>query len=86
MGILEEDGEIVAVFTDINMPGKMDGISLALCVRERWPPIVIVICSAYALADMRPTLPDIEYLAKPYDRGRVSKVARSVRSRLDNLP
>jgi two-component system, response regulator PdtaR len=31
------------VFTDIDMPGSMDGLKLAAAVRDRWPPIHIIV-------------------------------------------
>jgi CheY-like chemotaxis protein len=43
--ILERRGDIRAIFTDINMPGSMDGLKLARAVRDRWPPIHIIITS-----------------------------------------
>ena len=43
--ILERRSDIQVVFTDIRMPGVMDGLALAHMVRDRWPPTVIVICS-----------------------------------------
>jgi PleD family two-component response regulator len=39
ISILESRNEIRIVFTDITMPGSMDGIKLAQSVRGRWPPI-----------------------------------------------
>ena len=43
--ILEADASITAMVTDINMPGKMDGLMLADQVRQRWPQVKIVITS-----------------------------------------
>jgi len=43
--ILEVRRDIVVVFTDIQMPGSMDGLKLARAVRGRWPPIKIVATS-----------------------------------------
>ena len=37
--LLELHDDIRAVFTDINMPGSIDGLKLAHYVRGRWPPI-----------------------------------------------
>ncbi len=37
--ILESRRDITVVFTDIQMPGSMDGLKLARAVRGRWPPI-----------------------------------------------
>ena len=35
--MLEEHAEIRLVFTDINVPGSMDGLKLAHYARRRWP-------------------------------------------------
>jgi CheY-like chemotaxis protein len=37
--ILELHDEIRLIFTDVNMPGSMDGLKLAHYVRGRWPPV-----------------------------------------------
>ena len=39
IAILEARADIHLVFTDIDMPGSIDGLKLAACVRDRWPPI-----------------------------------------------
>jgi two-component system, response regulator PdtaR len=44
---LELHDEIRIVFTDVNMPGTMDGLALARYVRGRWPPVKIIITSGY---------------------------------------
>ena len=41
--ILETRNDIRTIFTDINMPGSMDGLKLAAGVRDRWPPIHIIV-------------------------------------------
>ena len=43
--ILEGRLDVAVVFTDIQMPGSMDGLKLAAVVRLRWPPIKIVATS-----------------------------------------
>ena len=37
--------DIALMFTDIQMPGSMDGLELAHAVHERWPPIKIILVS-----------------------------------------
>jgi CheY-like chemotaxis protein len=44
---LEAHNEIRLIFTDINMPGSMDGLALARYVRGRWPPVKIIVTSGY---------------------------------------
>ncbi|QIJ76707.1 response regulator [Methylobacterium sp. NI91] len=54
-----------ALFTDIDMPGSMDGLTLAARVRARWPHIRLVVTSGR----VRPgDLPDAGFLPKPYGR------------------
>ena len=43
--LLESSSDIAAVFTDIHMPGSMDGLRLVAIVRDRWPPIAILVTS-----------------------------------------
>ena len=45
IAILESRRDIGIVFTDIQMPGSMDGLKLAHAIRGRWPPIRIVATS-----------------------------------------
>ena len=45
VAILESRSDIALLFTDIQMPGTMDGLGLAHSVRERWPPIKIILVS-----------------------------------------
>lgn len=43
IALLEANPHIQVLFTDIDMPGGMDGLMLAVAVRHRWPPIEIVV-------------------------------------------
>jgi CheY-like chemotaxis protein len=43
--ILKSRSDIALLFTDIQMPGSMDGLQLAHIVHERWPPIKIILVS-----------------------------------------
>src|SRR3954447_18834536 len=45
--ILETRGDIRVVFTDIQMPGTMDGLKLAHAVGHRWPPVHIIATSGH---------------------------------------
>jgi CheY-like chemotaxis protein len=66
IAILEVRADICVVFTDIQMPGSMDGLKLARAVRGRWPPIKIVATSG--LSDIQENdLPEGgRFLPKPY--------------------
>ncbi len=45
VAILGSRSDIALLFTDIQMPGSMDGLKLAHAVHERWPPIKIILVS-----------------------------------------
>jgi CheY-like chemotaxis protein len=45
VAILESRSDIALLFTDIQMPGSMDGLKLAHAVHDRWPPIKIILVS-----------------------------------------
>jgi two-component system, response regulator PdtaR len=63
IAILEARSDIYLVFTDIDMPGSMDGLKLAACVRDRWPPVHII-----TTGKARPkTIPaNALFIPKPY--------------------
>jgi two-component system, response regulator PdtaR len=63
---LELHAEIRLIFTDINIPGSMDGLALAHYVRGRWPPVKIIVTSGYRkiLYDELPT--GALFVEKPY--------------------
>lgn len=50
IAILSARPDIHVVFTDIQMPGSMDGLKLARFFRDRWPPIKIVATSGHVTA------------------------------------
>jgi CheY-like chemotaxis protein len=65
--MLAEHAQIDVLFTDINMPGEMDGLELAGCVHRSHPHVHLVVTSGKRhLGDW--VLPDGgTFLPKPYD-------------------
>jgi DNA-binding NtrC family response regulator len=74
--ILESRPDIRIVFSDIDMPGSMDGMKLAACIRDRWPPVRIILTSGHFSAkDVK--LPERSlFFPKPYDAPAVSQAMR----------
>jgi DNA-binding LytR/AlgR family response regulator len=60
---LESRNDIRIVFTDIDMPGSMDGMKLAACIRDRWPPVQLILTSGY-IAEKDVKLPAGAFLRK----------------------
>jgi CheY-like chemotaxis protein len=76
--ILEARRDISVVFTDIQMPGSMDGLKLVRAVRGRWPPIKIVATSGH-IGVAQTDLPEGgRFLPKPYSPGQVMDVLREL--------
>lgn len=76
--VLQKCPDIRVVFTDIDMPGSMDGLELAVAIRHRWPPIQIVLTSG----KMRPAddeLPEhSHFVPKPYNFSRMIGLLREL--------
>jgi two-component system, response regulator PdtaR len=66
IAILESCSEITVLFTDINMPGSMDGLQLAHVVSNRWPVIEILIASGHVQLQLADLPPNGRFLRKPY--------------------
>ena len=64
--ILKARSGIHVVFTDIQMPGSMDGLKLARFVRNRWQPIKIVATSALLRVEDDDLPAGSVFLPKPY--------------------
>ena len=71
--ILECRGDIRVVFTDIHMPGSMDGLKLAHAVRNRWPPIKIIVTSGREQIAKQDLPEGGRFFAKPYDQIEISE-------------
>ena len=69
--LLETHADIRALFTDIDMPGSMDGLRLAAAVRDRWPPVKIVITSGHVKIRPEDLPVDGRFFAKPYDAAKL---------------
>ena len=66
IALLERRKDIRILFTDVNMPGDMDGVRLAHYVRARWPEVKIVVTTGRG-AIAQPDLPEgSALLPKPY--------------------
>jgi CheY-like chemotaxis protein len=62
--ILESRQDIHLIFTDVTMPGSMDGLRLATAVRDRWPPVHIIVTSGKTMPLNMPA--NAVFIPKPY--------------------
>ena len=76
ISILETNDAIQVMFTDIDMPGSMDGLKLSAAVRNRWPPVRIVVTSGHRVVT-RTDLPEGSlFYPKPYDHAAITTSLR----------
>jgi two-component system, response regulator PdtaR len=69
--ILESRNDIRAVFTDVHMPGSMDGLRLTHVVRNRWPPVAILVTSGQTSV-LETDLPaGGRFVRKPYKASQI---------------
>ena len=78
--ILEDRLDITVVFTDIQMPGSMDGLKLAAAVRGRWPPIKIVATSGFVNVRQDDLPEGGRFLPKPYSPEQIVRTLRELTS------
>lgn len=77
-GALEIHNEIGVLFTDVNMPGKMDGLTLANLVANRWPRIRLVVTSGRQGLTSEDLPDDGQFVGKPYRQKQlVSAIAHA---------
>lgn len=77
--IMEAVPNIRLLFTDIDMPGSMDGLKLSATVRNRWPPVHIIVTSGHRFVDKSELPAGSVFFAKPYGP---PDVARSIHNLL----
>jgi len=58
--------EVQVLFTDVNMPGSMDGMALAAKVHAKWPHVRLLISSGYARPGPDEIPDDGRFVPKPY--------------------
>ena len=75
--ILESRRDIRVVFTDLHMPGSMDGLKLAHAVRNRWPPIKIIVTSGRERIAEQDLPAGGRFIAKPYDPSEIKDALRA---------
>ena len=79
--LMDQHAHIGILFTDIDMPGSMDGLKLAAYVRDRWPPVVIIVASGAVGIDAT-TLPEGSmFFPKPYPTSLISQSLRQIADR-----
>ena len=75
IAVLQSGRDVGLLFTDVNMPGAMDGLALAELVHARWPEVRLVVTSGRGLSRAVPD--DGTFLRKPYSVGELRAAIRA---------
>jgi CheY-like chemotaxis protein len=78
ISILESRNDIRAVFTDVQMPGSMDGLRLARVVRNRWPPVALIVTSGQTNVTDAHLPAGGRFLRKPYEAAHVGAMLQQL--------
>nr|WP_246742635.1 PAS domain-containing protein [Microvirga splendida] len=73
---LERDARFDAIFSDLVMPGGMDGLDLARIARQRWPGIPILLATGYSDSVERAAQEGFPILSKPYHPAELERELR----------
>jgi CheY-like chemotaxis protein len=76
---LEANEGVVLLYTDVNMPGVMDGCDLAHAVRARWPETQIIVCSGCDPLEAAMLPETAQFIAKPGAERLVVRALRKLR-------
>lgn len=78
VAILEERNDIRVVFTDVDMPRGVDGMRLAAIIRDRWPPIKVIVVSGH-IEDPGDRIPaETVFFVKPYREEQIVETIRQM--------
>jgi CheY-like chemotaxis protein len=76
---LESRNNIRLIFTDIDMPsGSMNGLRLAKAVRDRWPPVEIIIVSGHQVPHATELPERSRFFPKPYNEAEMVSTMREM--------
>ncbi|WP_206239809.1 response regulator [Novosphingobium terrae] len=79
--LLEQAPDVRLLFSDIDMPGSMNGVELAELVHRRWPGIRLLLTSGQRQVSGEDMPEDGRFLAKPYSQGDVIDQVKDLLSR-----
>src|SRR5881227_1349531 len=71
VAILESRSDISLLFTDIQMPGSLDGLKLAHAVHKRWPAIKIILVSGQVNLSDAEKPADSRFFGKPLETAQM---------------
>ena len=79
LDLIEREDRIDLMFSDILMPGGMNGLQLADAVRRRYPDIIVLLTTGYSSSAQDAVRRGFAVLPKPYDLAGLERALREAR-------
>ncbi len=76
IAILENSHTIDVLFTDIRMPGELDGLALAKFTKDRWPSVKVLVTSGDRETAQSELPMGVRFFAKPYESRQLMATIR----------
>jgi CheY-like chemotaxis protein len=73
LAILEGRNDVLVLFTDVDMPGRFDGLELARIAHDRWPWMHIIVASGRRQPGDRQMPDNGRFVAKPYAPEQIAR-------------
>ncbi len=82
--LMERHPDIRVLFTDVEMPGTMDGLKLARAVRDRWPPVTILVTSGRVKVGKDDMPENGLFFSKPYPPDQIIKALNGIAAQIQS--
>jgi CheY-like chemotaxis protein len=85
VALMENPDSVDILFTDVTMPGPLDGVELATAIRKDHPHIPLVVTSGFALdlsKRLKKIAPPIVFISKPYSLTEIVSVLKTIAGKL----
>ncbi|MGD0335051.1 MAG: ATP-binding protein [Xanthobacteraceae bacterium] len=79
LDLIDREGDVDLIFSDILMPGGMNGLDLAKAVRRRFPNVMVLLTTGYSSSAQDAVRQGFEVLQKPYDLAALERALRAAR-------
>lgn len=75
---LEKRPDVCAVFTDVHMPGRLNGVELARLVHQQRPDVQVLVTSGVMRVSRKDLPQGGHFVPKPYDASQVAALIRNL--------
>jgi len=82
LDLIQREGAVDVVFSDILMPGGMNGLELAAAIRRNFPDIVVLLTTGYSSSAQDAVQQGFAVLQKPYNLAALERALRAAQNAL----